>query len=120
MKWICDQFVFKQKWSQNITYGLIHQLMCHPVKNNTFKSSNVIGETIYNRPSSILTCEDYELENIWHQYILKSTSNTSTNKGERIYIDTFWVNFNIYGSNKYFLFVVDEVSGIIFSIYFNE
>ena len=85
----------------NITYDLIHQHLGHPGRNTTIKSSELLGEKISMNPSSILPCEDFELSKSRLQDLIKSTSSRAYNLGERIYVDTSWVNYKSYGGNKY-------------------
>ena len=91
----------------NITNYLMHQRLGHPGKNTTFKSSELLGENISKSLSSILPWEDCALDKIWCQDLIKSMSSRASNQGERIYVDTSWVTWNIYGGNKYLFLLVD-------------
>ena len=99
----------------NITYDLIHQHLGHSGRNKTFKSAEILGEKVSTNPSSILPFEDCSLENIRRQDLIKSTSSCASKPGQRIYVDTLWVNFNRYGGNKYWFLLLDELSGMIWS-----
>ena len=76
----------------NITYDLMHQCLGNPGKETIFKLSEIIGEKISTIPSSILPCEDFSLEKIRRQDLLKSTSSRESKTGQIIYIDTSWDN----------------------------
>ena len=93
----------------------MHQRLGHPLRNTTFKSAEILGEKISTNPSSILPCEDFSLTNIRRQDLINSTSSSASKPGQRIYVDTSWVNCNRYGVNKYGFLLVDELSGMIWS-----
>ena len=84
----------------NITYDLIHQRLGHPGKDTTFKSSQILGETISTDKSSILPCEYFALDKSRRQDLIKYSSSRESNPGERIYIDKSWVTCDSYGGNK--------------------
>ena len=70
--------------------------------------------------SSIIPCEDCDLEKIRLQDLLNSTSSHSSKPAQRIYIDTSWVNCNIYGGNNYWFILLDKLSGMIWSRFENN
>lgn len=53
--------------------------------------------------------------NIWRQDLLKSSSCPFKNTVENIYMYTSWVNWDIYGGNKYWFLVEDTVTVILWS-----
>ena len=93
----------------------MHQHLGLPGRNTTFKSSELLGQKISTNPSSILPCEDCELSKSRLQDLIKSTSSHASNPGERIYVDTSWVNCNSYGGNKYWFLLFDDQSVMIWS-----
>ena len=76
----------------NITYDLMHQRLGHPGKDTTLKSAQILGEKISTDLSSILPCEDCALAKSRLRDLIKSSSSRASNPGERIYVDTSWVN----------------------------
>ena len=102
------------KYDQNnITYDLMNQRLVHTGRNTTYKSAEILVEKISMNPLSILPCEDCALSKSRCQDLIKSTSSCESKQGERIYTDTSWLKFNIYGGNKYWFLLVDEQSGMI-------
>lgn len=73
-----------KNYKKNITYELINKCLGHPGKNNKFKSTKIIVETISTTTTYIIPFEEYELSMIWFKEILKSTSLKSKNTLERI------------------------------------
>ena len=93
----------------------MHQRHVHPGRNTTYKSAEILCEKISTNPSSILPCEYCSLDKRRRQDLIKSMSSRASKPGERIYIDTSWVNCNIYGGNKYWFHLVNEQSEMICS-----
>ena len=85
--------ILDQKYEQkNITYDLMHQRLGQLGRNNTYNLSEILGEKISTKPSSILPCEDCALSKSRRQDLIKSISSRASKPGERIYVDTSWVN----------------------------
>ena len=66
----------------------------------------------------MITWEYYDLENIWCQIILKSTSFPSTKRIMNIHKNS-WLN-STYMLGKYWFVIFDKVSGIICNIFLNN
>ncbi len=99
----------------NITFDLFHKRLGHPGRNATIETGKDIGEIVTTLPENIEPCEDCALAKSRQHDLLKSNSSPSRKPGERLYLETSWLSVDIFGGNKYWFLIVDDVTKMSWS-----
>ena len=92
----------------------MHRVFNHASEEVLWATAKTYGWTVSGKFEA---CADCQLSNVQQKGVQKATQESSTVPGERIFMDITSVKVTSYGGNRFWLVVVDDATGMTWSVF---